>query len=156
MSRHPFRNLIFFVAGWVALGLIAGCGGSGPPRVTVGGKVTLDDQPVTQGFVVFFPDKDNPNRFIPRGKIDSAGNYQLITNEKSGAPAGWYKAVLEIEAPKAKLGAPPPPAPVPEIYMSINDSPLSIQVVAESKTYDLKLSKKAQKAEKPPEKEPGK
>ncbi len=42
---------------FVALGLLAGCGG--PPRAKLQGKVTLDGKPITNGLMDFLPEGGN-------------------------------------------------------------------------------------------------
>ncbi len=50
----------------VALGLMAGCGGSGggdaPERISLSGKVTFNGQPVPAGDLSFAPDREQGNK----------------------------------------------------------------------------------------------
>jgi len=73
---------------FLALGLLAGCGGQdGPPRGTVSGKVTLDGQPLAGATVTFYPEGGRPSV----GITDESGNYELAyTADKSGAAVGKH------------------------------------------------------------------
>ena len=52
-----------------AVGLLAGCGGSGPTRYHVSGTVTFNGQPVPAGSIVFEPDTTAGNTG-PQGRAD--------------------------------------------------------------------------------------
>ena len=47
---------------------------------------------MTHGVVVFYADKENPLRMIPRGTINQDGTYELNTEGRSGVPIGSYIA----------------------------------------------------------------
>jgi len=70
--------------------------------VPVKGKVTVDDQPLAQGTVTFYPtDQANKDNFTgcPMGTIKPDGTYELSVMGKSGAPTGAYKVVISSAVP---------------------------------------------------------
>jgi hypothetical protein len=128
-------------AGGLALLLpLAGC--SGLTYVPVKGKVVLKNkQPLTHSVVVFYPDKENPLRLIPRGTINQDGSFELNTEGRSGVPIGSYIACVRV--PNRKInGKEPPPIPFSAKYLDANESPLKIGVVANPApgAYDLELT----------------
>src|SRR5579862_238496 len=46
-------RFVTFLVAWCGLPALAGCGSSEPQVVPVSGKVTLDGQPLTEGFLYF-------------------------------------------------------------------------------------------------------
>jgi len=84
-------------------------------------------------------------RILPKGKVDSSGNYKLTTDGKDGAPPGNYLVYFEIDPeawPKGKVNA-PSTLPVHQKYLSPSQTPLRIEVTAGANPgkYDLVLSK---------------
>lgn len=79
----------------MALIVISGCSNR-PRRVPISGKVTIDGQPLTTGFVQVIPDKARP----AVGEIDAAGNYQLETyGAGDGCVLGTHRvAVIAMQA----------------------------------------------------------
>jgi hypothetical protein len=122
---------------------LAGCGGL--KLVPVSGKVTVDGKPPTGAAVSFVPDasKGNNARVSCMGRISPDGRYELTTNgvTKSetgkGAPLGWYKVTLVTTLPGS------PEITVNPKYLDADQTPLSVEVVADPKedAYDLKLTK---------------
>jgi hypothetical protein len=80
--------------------LIVGCQKQAPEPtlVPVKGKVTVKGKPLTRATIVFHPDaeKGNTSKLEPRAEItpDNAGNYELESNDKTGAPPGWYRVTV--------------------------------------------------------------
>lgn len=105
LLRKPFAPRS--VRGWSArLGLmflmLAGCGRAGPALLPVEGEVTYQGQPLKTGSLVFHPDaaKGNNSPLTPSGTIGPDGRYKLFTQERAGAPPGWYKVgIVAQEAP---------------------------------------------------------
>ena len=116
-------------------------------KVMVGDKVLAMDANTT-GTVIFHPDKAKGNTSLeePRGSIDAAGNYKILTGRKLGAAPGWYKVTVDA----AKVLDPKNPYHSasswlhPERYIDKEKSNLTLQVVenAQPGTYDLKLEPK--------------
>lgn len=134
MSR-PFLQLVPLVFCVMAC---TGCGGVGA-LYPVSGHATLDGKPLADGQLAFVPDaeKGNNTKLTPFAKIEG-GNYTLTTNGASGAPAGWYKVMVQTQYP----GGPEKPVVLPKRYTDPGKSGLSVEVVASPKSdaYDLKLS----------------
>jgi hypothetical protein len=117
---------------------LSGCGG----RVAVSGKVTVGDKPLTNGNIVFVPDRDKGNTSLaePRGTIDDQGHYELSTDGKKGAPPGWYKvcvvsavdAIPDIRKPTKTQ------SPIDERYATAARTDLSVEVPAGP--FDFKLA----------------
>jgi len=83
----------------LALGLLsamlAGCGPDRPRRVPVSGRVLIDGEPITTGFVRVVPDDARP----AVGKLQSDGSFRLHTfDEGDGCVTGTHRvAVLARE-----------------------------------------------------------
>jgi hypothetical protein len=144
-----FTTLLLFVA----LMPLAGCGGT--KLVPVSGNVTLDGKPVAEATVTFISDD---GKYTASGQTDESGNFTLQHSGKEGAPPGNYKVTViksakiegyvpgpPEEAAKKPKGADPlkkvvQPGPgviqsgakseLPEVYASIEKTPLTAQVPA--------------------------
>jgi hypothetical protein len=127
---------------WVVL-TAAGCGQESVKLIPVSGHVTLDGVALQAGTVTFVPDetKGNNSRVSPISMIDSQGNYELFSEGKKGAPAGWYKVVVSLLSP----GTPPPPKGVisDSKFQHVEQTDLAVEVVPQPQpgAYDLKLTK---------------
>jgi hypothetical protein len=78
--------------------LITGCE-EPPPKIKtwpVQGKVTVDEQPLRMGTILFTPDaaKGNLSKLEARGILTADGQYSLRTGELVGAPPGWYRVTI--------------------------------------------------------------
>jgi len=81
-----------FVVGLCGVGLVvSGCGGGGPAKHAVSGRVTfVDGSPLTKGIVVFASPSGNS-----RGVLDADGRYALGTAAaRDGAVSGLYRVFL--------------------------------------------------------------
>jgi hypothetical protein len=111
--------------------------------VPVSGTITVNNQPLSAGTVVFHPDaaRGNTSRVEARATIDSEkpGIYRLITNDKDGAPLGAYK--VTVYAMKVAGPMRPPEWLAHEKYTDVKTSGLAVEVVLDPKTgaYDFKL-----------------
>jgi hypothetical protein len=85
-------------AAWVMmLFLVAGCDSSLPETVSVGGRVTWQGEPVTQGTVAFMPvePEEGPLRRAAVGRIQADGSYRLSTFGRfDGALPGQYRVAI--------------------------------------------------------------
>ena len=111
---------------------------------SVTGKATVDGSPLTLGSVRFVPDpaKGNKATVEPIGQIGADGTYTLYTNNKAGAPPGWYKvAINATEIPDSSRPF-SGKSLIAQKYNSPDSSGVSIEVKSSSKAgdYDLKLS----------------
>ena len=64
--------------------------------IPVEGKITGDEGPLTRGSIAFHPDnaKNNTSKKTGAADITPEGTFQLYTDGKPGAPAGWYKVTV--------------------------------------------------------------
>lgn len=81
--------------GWVLLGMavlsLCGCSDGRPERVPVSGKVTIDGQPLTSGFVRLVPDDARPSV----GRIQEDGSFTLTTfTKKDGSVPGTHRVAV--------------------------------------------------------------
>jgi hypothetical protein len=133
----------------VALLAFVGCGG--PTLYPVSGKVLVDDEPLTKGFVVFHPDDDRPlaGADLPRGELNQEGTYALRSGERAGAPPGKYRVVIVAQdmntrAPDARSAVHPEPKPlIDRLYFDAEKTPLRAEVKkdAEAGSYDQKVTR---------------
>ena len=137
---------LFFILFGLGLFALAGCAG-GEKQLSVKGKITIGDAPLTKGTVAFFPDKAKGNtvKGVAGGNIDAQGYYELFTDKKPGAPLGSYKVVVaaESEPSDAKNPYSTRKSLVNEKYTKPDTTPLTIEVKesAPAGHYDLKLEK---------------
>lgn len=134
--------------GWLVLTcVLAGCG-LGPRLLPVSGKVLLGATPLTSGVVSFTPDEAKGNKFRggPIGTIQSEGTYQMTTNGKPGAPAGWYKVTVSTKMPPSASDTAPMKMPTsgPRLspkYMSAATTDLEVEVTENPQpgAYDLRV-----------------
>src|SRR5688572_8557657 len=83
---------------------VTGCGGGGARLHPVKGKVTVGNSPMTvaadeTAVVEFWPDKaaGNTSTGFSRADVGPAGEYELKTDNKPGAPAGAYVVVVRYD-----------------------------------------------------------
>lgn len=140
------------VSSWRTLGCMGlcvvlagafGCGRSGPALVPVEGQVTFQGRPLKTGSLVFQPDaaKGNASTSTPSGTIGPEGRYKLYTQEKPGAPPGWYKVgIVAQEAPPNDPYA--MRSLIPQRYADPQTSGISIEVSAKAPAgaYDIQLT----------------
>ena len=98
------------LAALVLVGVV-GCGGGMPRTYPVQGKVVFKGgKPVTDGRVQFQSASDP--QFKALGDIAQDGSFSLTTyvgpKHKSGAPAGEYRVVVELERPARVVALPNP------------------------------------------------
>jgi hypothetical protein len=158
---HPSSQSRFLRAAvLLLLGLIAGCGESGPEVYPVKGRVTVNGQPIRAqiGTINLVPDKSKGNNTTlqPTGYLDEDGTYTVYyAKGKKGAPPGWYKVQIvasqlgegppiSTPRPEGKGPGPLPPGPLFDSkYTRAETSGLAFEVVKDpaAGAYDLKLTK---------------
>ena len=96
--------------------LLAGCSKDGSNLLPVEGTVTLGDKALatdahTTGTVILHPDKSKGNESLeePRGVIDSAGKFKILTGMKPGAAplCWWMPRTFETTVARAAPATPP-------------------------------------------------
>ncbi len=154
-SRRPLYTSLIMSACCLVL---AGCGSGHPETGKVSGKITYLGKAVTEGTVMFYPEKGRAGV----GAIGADGTYQLATfGENDGALLGKHRVTItayrtenEPEAPKSfeeELALADQKAPrrtrglrtvwlVPEKYSNQATSPLQKDVAAGENTIDFQLS----------------
>jgi hypothetical protein len=141
------RLVRFLSAAWLAVVLPA-CGGSNE-RVPVTGTVTLDERPLGDALVTFYPTGDTSG-LGGSGRTGQDGKYTLTpARGDGGLPTGDY--VVVISRPLRPDGSPPLPDEKPietdaretlsPIYSSRQDSILRAKVTRESPGHDFALTK---------------
>lgn len=73
-----------------------GCGRNASPSLAhVHGRVYFRGQPLGGGTIVFTPDTDRGGRGpLASARIDADGNYQLTTDDRTGATPGWHRITI--------------------------------------------------------------
>ena len=110
--------------------------------IPVSGKVVLKEVPIKAGSVTFYPDKAKNNKtpFVPTGTISETGTYTLSIQGKDGAPAGWYKVVVNATVPSnPKDPYSTPKMIAPKKYSQEATTDLSVEVKPGG-MFDLKLN----------------
>jgi len=127
--------------------LALGCGDGIGTCYPVDGRVLLKGKPLQgmAGLVMFVPDRDKGNNtpVNPTGEIDTQGRYQLSTRGNPGAPAGWYKVVVNPFPPGSGDRGDVRRPPIHGRYTVEKTTPLRIEVIAKpgAGAYDLKTTR---------------
>jgi len=127
----------------VATVAIVGCGGSGPARTPVAGKVTLNGQPVKGGSLTFAPVTSDPNAASAPviAKIKDDGTFEVT----GGAVAGKQK--LMFEPPPSNWQAPvwdgtgSPPKEPPNPYAGLKPKATEVEIAATANNLTIELEK---------------
>jgi hypothetical protein len=134
------RTAVVACYGLLASVCLLGCGGSadGPPRGSISGRVTLDNQPVDGGTIYFLPAAGTPGP-MASGPI-TEGEYSLSASAQ-GPVVGthqvkieWYRETGE----KDSGGAPVSAQVIPANYNS--QSTLLAEIKAGSNQQDFGLT----------------
>jgi len=123
-----------------------GCASSTPPLTEVKGVVLLDGKPLAGVRVEFIPG-DSADRRLPfsQAETDDNGRYELrCENTQPGAVIGQHKVIVRRPSIRPAPDAPPPPSgpAIPVAYQSVLNTPLTVDVKADQKSYDLVLKSK--------------
>ena len=136
MKNSLIQRLFFLSVMLVAVG----CGGS--DLVSVKGKVTYDDKPVSSGTINFV--SDNGSSY---GNLKPDGSYELMTIKPGdGALPGTYKVTVVAMQdqgnvlPEARNPLPPPTVPLK--YTSLATSDLTAKVEKKNNLIDFNLTGK--------------
>jgi hypothetical protein len=146
--------------GYLACCLVAvvlgGCGGSGPRRAPVAGKVTIGGQPLAKGRILFIPEAPNAGPATSAAIV--GGAYQIpqaegavIGRNRVEVEAEWNLGfAIDDEAAYAKRGGRPlPPNPIPPQYN--RESTLVADIKAgQDNTFDITIPGARHSAARPP------
>ena len=124
--------------------LAIGCDGGKESIVSVSGKVTVKDKPVTKGSIAFYADESKGNKTsqVPVGQLGTDGTYTLECAAGSGAPVGWYKVTVNATVPSnPKDEYSTPKHLVNQKYADMKSTPLSVEVKqgAAAADYEFKI-----------------
>jgi hypothetical protein len=124
---------------------LSGCGGAAG-GVAVTGTVTLDEQPLADAVVTFYPEGETAG-LGGAARTGADGRYTLTAARGGGLPPGEYTVV--ISRPLRPDGTPPPPnvppiesdarETLPATYSSRDASTLKRTVSKDTKSYDFPL-----------------
>lgn len=145
--QRVIANLLQMVLFAILMTQGTGCEKSGGAKlIPVTGKVLLGDQPLTRGSISFRVQDAEPGGASPEpyGTIEADGTYKMYTNQKLGAPAGRYFAlVVCTEDIDPKNASATPKSLIDRKYADIHSRLLPIEVVEQSVPgqYDIVLKK---------------
>lgn len=142
------RRIVGLLVFAASLAGLAGCDdGGGGDYVPVAGVVNFDGKALTQGTVVFEPDKTAGNSFLhaSRGTIDAQGNYTLNCDDGNpGVPKGAYLiGVISTVPSNPKDEYAVPKSVIPTRYGDPKSSTLKVTVQpdASPESYKIDLQK---------------
>ena len=133
----PFAIRPVYVCLWLAVAgtttVLTGCD-TGPRLVPVSGKVLIDGQPLTYGFIQVMPE----NERVATGTIGQDGTFTLSTYEDNdGAVLGKHKAaVIAVEA----LNAGSQKWHAPKMYTDAQTSGLTVDITGPTDALVLELT----------------
>lgn len=155
MTDRGFHRLLK-ACGLVLLGCLAGCGKPKPPPLTaVQGLVTIDGKPVPLALVTFVPLFEGFGaEVIAEGISDETGRYALTCPLGAGACVGRHKVTVSDAPTPDEAQAQSAEAqrfreafrrkltnrPIGAAFGSVVDTPLEVEVTADSGSYDLQLT----------------
>jgi hypothetical protein len=141
--------------------LLVGCKKTPPPVVEAEGTVTLDGQPLPAAYVQFIPDLKDFGAELNSGAVtDDQGHFSLtcITGAQPGAVVTKHHVIVLEATPEDMRGmdersqeklaayrARLKNRPIPDVYASLSKTPLLVEVKADQKVYDLKLTRSPKK-----------
>lgn len=156
-NKTADRSSLFLLLGLAAL-LCGGCGPIEPDVTAAGGVVTINGNPINNVEVRFVPvDQALDGNYIARGVTDEEGKFTLHFPGKtdSGVVIGTHKVmVLEGPVPEGGRGQSEEAQmealkfekslknrPIPKIYMSLSQTPISVVVTEGKSDYSIELER---------------
>ena len=124
--------------------MVVGCGSPSENLVPVGGRITLDGQPMPRASISLRADGATSVGHQPTGMIKQPGEYVIYTNGRPGAPPGSYRVVVfATEEASTTQGAAPglPKSLIPSAYNQPDATPLRLVVSPQASpaSYNLEL-----------------
>jgi len=154
-SNRHVPTLVVVLAG---LGFAAGCGKQSPPPVVeAGGTVMVNGDPLPNASVRFIPMfKGFGAEVIAEAVTNRDGAFKLVCLGTNGACVGTHKVTVEEgPLPKNAIGESGraqmamtqylqslPNRPIPAEYGNVAQTPLTVEIVPDKSTYDLKLQRR--------------
>jgi hypothetical protein len=152
--KDMIRKAGILVAGAALLVISAGCGKAPPPPIVeVEGIVRLDGRPLKKVEVRFVPTIDQGGEYVATGVTNDAGEFKLTCKGQPGACACENRVlVMEAELPGhlksesaqvdlaryfRSLGG----RPLPPQYGNLAESPITVNVRADQKEYNIDLTR---------------
>ena len=135
-----FRHVRTGTVAWASLILVlflTGCGGDGPERGRVKGKVTLNGTPLENADIEFQPQEGSPSY----GMTDHKGRYKLMyTRDKEGAMIGDHTVRITTSTTDTDVRGNEVAVPqlVPPKYNARSE--LTAEVKPGTQTYDFELT----------------
>ena len=139
--RYSLLAMILLTAASALLAVTLGCG----RREVLGkvtGRVTLEGEPVKQGYVIFRNDTKGVHMMA---EMDASGNYEVSMAGGYGLPLGEYRVYLSppvAEIPFGPAQAPPQPSEVakfPEKFLQPETSGLKLIVAKGDNRFDIDM-----------------
>ena len=139
--------------------VLSGCAKGPPPVTEVSGTVLLDNKPLPQARVEFVPDLENFGAEMNSSAItDDQGHFTLSFTYKGepGAVVGKHRVLVtepptpaefrrqdeQTQAKYAQYRAKLKNRPIPAAYGNVGQTPLTVDVKPDQKTYELQLNRK--------------
>ena len=130
------RSMRFLLALFVVCSV--GCSG-GPTFVPVSGRVTLNEKPLPDAYVIFQPTVGEPNE-VSQGKTDTDGNFALVgIKGQAGAKLGDHTVTITTVSPDA-MDDERSPLPRDRVPQEYRDSPLQFTVMEDANEAIFDLS----------------
>jgi hypothetical protein len=135
------------------------CGKPKPPTLTqVEGTILLDDKPLPFAQVEFQPNLPKFGaEYNSYATTDENGHFQMICAhmQQPGAAVGTHRVLVSEQPTPAEYRSQDGETqqkymryleklqnrPIPVLYAAANTTPLSVEVAADKKSYDLRLSR---------------
>jgi len=149
------RCVVWTLAAATLLPLSLGCAKQRPPVVEAQGVVLLNQQPLPNAVVEFYPELDDFGTEMKSLAVtDEKGHFTLKCNwqDQPGAAVAKHRVVVyEAPAPgtdpntRRERGSSPKPLlpnrPIPTKYAAVGSTPLEIEVKPDQKEYKVELTR---------------
>jgi hypothetical protein len=165
MSRIRIAPALAGLALGVVLAL-PGCRKVPPPVADAEGTVLLDGKPLPQAHVEFVPELSNFGaEMISTAVTDDQGHFHLTCTYKDqpGAVVGKHHVIVmepptpeefrsqdpQVQAKRDQYQAKLKNRPIPTDYGTLSTTPLVVEVKADQKSYELRLTRTGHEAARP-------